>query len=177
MEITLPPFEDIDDDGNYIGNGINFLKQQNRKMKVFIICTVRGASEEYKKELEDYVVELESRGHEVHLPHRDTKQDARGIEICRENATAIFESNEVHIFYSELSQGTHFDMGVAFAFGKRIKVIKNEEIPLTGKSFPRMLIEWETNSNSQWPWAFFDFSPYVREMKHLGNPGNPQWQK
>ena len=25
MEITIPPFEDIDENGNYIGNEINFL--------------------------------------------------------------------------------------------------------------------------------------------------------
>ena len=139
-------------------------------MKIFIICTVRGATEEYKKELEDYVADLESKGHEVHLPHRDTKQDARGIDICKENATAIYNSNEIHIFYNDLSQGTHFDMGVAFAFGKRIKVIKNSEIVPPGKSYPRMLMEWETNSNSQWPWAYFDFSPDVRALKQLGNP-------
>ena len=113
-------------------------------MKVFIICTVRGATEEYKKELEDYVAKLESQGHEVHLPHRDTNQNATGIEICKENATAIFASNEVHIFYNELSQGTHFDMGVAFVLNKKIKVIKNGEITV-GKSFSRMLLEWENN--------------------------------
>ena len=28
--------------------------------RIFIICTVRGASDEYKKKLEDYVAKLES---------------------------------------------------------------------------------------------------------------------
>lgn len=40
--------------------------------RMFIICTVRGASEEYKKKLEDYVAQKESEGWTVHLPHRDT---------------------------------------------------------------------------------------------------------
>jgi len=32
MNITLPPFEDIDDNGNYIGSDINFLiKNENKK--------------------------------------------------------------------------------------------------------------------------------------------------
>ena len=32
MNITLPPFEDLDENGNYIGNDINFLiKNENRK--------------------------------------------------------------------------------------------------------------------------------------------------
>lgn len=134
-------------------------------MKIFIICTVRGATPEYKKELEHYVAELEANGHEVHLPHRDTNQNATGIEICKENATAIYNSSEVHIFYNELSQGTHFDMGVAFALGKRIKILKNGEIT-KGKSFCRMLVEWETNSDSQYPRDFFDFNPDVKELKH-----------
>jgi nucleoside 2-deoxyribosyltransferase len=142
-------------------------------MKIFIICTVRGASEEYKKELEDYVAELEGKGHKVHLPHRDTNQEATGIEICKENAGAIYDSHQVHIFYNELSQGTHFDMGVAFALGKRIKVIKNGEITM-GKSFSRMLVEWQTNSDSSYPWAFFDFNPDVKNLKNLGNPDMPR---
>jgi len=124
-------------------------------MKVFIICTVRGASEEYKKKLENYVTELETNRHQVHLPHRDTNQNANGIDICKENATAISNADEIHIFYNPTSQGTHFDMGVAFAFGKKIKVVENEEITI-GKSYPRMLMEWETISTSQYPEIFFN---------------------
>ena len=133
-------------------------------MNIFIICTVRGATEEYRKELEDYVADLESKGHKVHLPHRDTNQNASGIDICKENATAIYNANEVHIFYNELSQGTHFDMGVSFAMGKKIKIVKNGEI-IMGKSFSRMLVEWETISKSQWPWGFYDFHPDTKELK------------
>jgi len=138
-------------------------------MKIFIICTVRSASAEYKKKLYDYVADLESKGHTVHLPPRDTNQEANGIDICKENATAIYDSNEVHVFYNSISQGTHFDMGVAFAFGKRITIIENEEITM-GKSFPRMLAEWETTSNSRYPWGFFDFNPDVKRLKNLTNP-------
>jgi len=131
-------------------------------MKIFIICTVRGASEEYKKKLEDYVSDLESKGHILHLPHRDTNQNLNGIDICKINATAILNADEVHIFYNSTSQGTHFDMGVAFALGKKIKVIENGEITM-GKSYPRMLVEWETTANSKYPWVFFDFVPNFLE--------------
>jgi nucleoside 2-deoxyribosyltransferase len=109
--------------------------------KVFIICTVRGASEEYKKKLEDYVVNLENNGVQVHLPHRDTKQDDTGLNICKQNAKAIAMCDEVHIFYNPDSQGTHFDMGVAFAYGRKIVVVENVEYG-PGKSYPRMLDEW-----------------------------------
>lgn len=117
--------------------------------KVFIICTVRGASEEYRTNLESYVSKLESDGIKVHLPHRDTNQNATGIEICTENMNAIISADEVHIFYNSTSQGTHFDMGVAFANDKPLIVVDNEKYG-EGKSYPRMIDEWaakhKTNS-------------------------------
>jgi nucleoside 2-deoxyribosyltransferase len=111
-------------------------------MKIFIICSVRGSTDEYKSKLEYYVQMLEKNKNEVHLPHRDTNQDASGIEICRQNKEAIMSADEVHIFYSSKSQGTHFDMGVAFALNKTIMVVENEKYG-PGKSYARMLSEWE----------------------------------
>jgi nucleoside 2-deoxyribosyltransferase len=108
-------------------------------MKVFIICSVRGASEDYRIKLENYVSKLEAEGIEVHLPHRNTNQNARGYDICKQNAKAIKEADEVHIFYSKESQGTHFDMGVSFALDKKIVVVENE-IYGEGKSYPLSLI-------------------------------------
>lgn len=109
--------------------------------KIFIICTVRQASEEYLIRLENYVSKLEYEGHQVYAPHRDTNQHALGFEICTQNMNAIKDADEVHIWYSSKSQGTHFDMGVAFALDKKIVIVENE--PLTeGKSFQRMLTEW-----------------------------------
>ena len=110
--------------------------------KIFIICTVRGATPEYQKELEDYVDLLEADGVDVHLPHRDTNQNARGYDICNQNANAISMADEVHIFYNPDSQGTHFDMGVAFSLNKKINVVKSPEYG-PGKSFMRMLSEWQ----------------------------------
>lgn len=114
--------------------------------KVFIICSVRGASEEYKQKLEDYVHKLESEGNTVHLPHRDTNQNASGLEICARNLAAIELADEVHIFYSSSSQGIHFDMGCAFALLKKIVIVENEGYG-PGKSYPRMLAEWEHYNN------------------------------
>lgn len=110
-------------------------------MKVFVICTVRGAGEKYRKKLEKYVAGLEDGGAKVHLPHRDTNQDESGLNICRQNCQAIKDADEIHIFYNHESQGTHFDMGSAFAYGKKLVVVENIEYG-DGKSFPRMLDEW-----------------------------------
>jgi len=109
--------------------------------KIFIICSVRDASAEYRQKLEKYVEILERVGNAVHLPHRDTDQGATSLGICTANMNAITHSDEVHIFYSSTSQGTLFDMGVAFGLGKTIKVIEPE--PLTkSKSFANLLNEW-----------------------------------
>ena len=112
-------------------------------MKVFIICTIRDATQEYLSKLTEYVQNLENKGIIVYAPHRDTNQMALGYEICQQNMKGIVEADEVHIFYNPKSQGTHFDMGMAFALNKNIVIVENE--PLTeGKSFQRMLTEWCT---------------------------------
>jgi nucleoside 2-deoxyribosyltransferase len=120
------------------------LETDPKEKRVFVICSVRDASEEYRRKLEEYVTDLEEGGYHVHLPHRDTEQEARGFDICVQNKEAIVNADEIHIFYNSKSQGTHFDMGVAFALDKPIVVVENEEYGL-GKSYPRMLEEWAGN--------------------------------
>lgn len=110
-------------------------------MKVFVIGAVRGATDEWRNALNDHVARLEAEGVAVHLPHRDTDQAATGLEICRQNCAAIASADEVHLFYRPDSQGTHFDMGCAFALSKPIRVIHPSECD-SGKSFLRFAVEW-----------------------------------
>ena len=113
-------------------------------MKIFIICSVRGMDEDYRQSLEEYAQLLEQEGHKVYLPHRDTDQSATGLEICTQNMTGLSEAEVVHVFYSEKSQGTHFDLGMAFALKKPLVVVGNQPYEVTsGKSFPRMIDEWQ----------------------------------
>jgi nucleoside 2-deoxyribosyltransferase len=113
--------------------------------KIFIISSVRNASDETRKTIEEHVRVLEEAGNEVHLPHRDTNQDATGIEICRQNAQAIADADVVHIFYDPDSKGSHFDLGVAWGLNKHLLVIENVEYG-EGKSYPRMIEEWQSES-------------------------------
>ena len=112
-------------------------------MKIFVICSVRGATEEYKKFLEEYAERLIELGHEVYLPHKDTKQNQIGIQICRDNREGIRNTDEVHVSYRETSTGTHFDMGMAFALGKKVRIIDSDPFN-EKKSFARFLWEWES---------------------------------
>ena len=120
-------------------------------MNIFVICPVRlGTAEEAIK----YVEELESQGHSVIYPPRDTEQDDKtGYDICKGNLEGIKWADRIDVFYHALSQGIHFDLGQAFALNKKIKVVKvllanNPNYLITNnensKSFPRMMEVWES---------------------------------
>lgn len=112
-------------------------------MRAFLICSVRGADEATLRAQEKYVASLEARGYEVHYPPRDTNQNVSGSEITCQNYWAMKNADEVHVFYNPDSQGTHFDLGMAFAMAKKIVVAHN--VPYgPGKSYARMLDEWRT---------------------------------
>jgi len=62
-------------------------------MKIFLICPVRGITEEEKNVIEQYVLNLEEAGHTVHWPPRDTDQnDSVGLRICQDNRKALEEA-------------------------------------------------------------------------------------
>ena len=82
----------------------NGLPQGHGFGKIFIICSVRNANDEYRTKLETYVSNLEKNGDVVHLPHRDTNQQASSMEISKQNANAIKNADEVHVFYNEITR-------------------------------------------------------------------------
>jgi len=67
-------------------------------LKIYLICSVRKATKEQKQFAEGYVSQLESEGHEVHFPPRDTDQtdDGCGLAICESHQQALIEADEVH---------------------------------------------------------------------------------
>ena len=92
-------------------------------MKITIICLVRSGTPD---EVYSYVAELEKGGHQVYFPPRDTPQDdPTGLNICLRMCQQIRLADEVHIFYNKDSQGIHFDMGCAFALGKKWKLVNS----------------------------------------------------
>ena len=67
--------------------------------KIFLICPVRDVTKKEKEDLMEYISDLESEGHKVHYPPRNTNQnDLIGLNICKENRAAIKKADEVHIF-------------------------------------------------------------------------------
>lgn len=108
-------------------------------MKTFLICPVRGHDED---EFFDIASDLEMNGWYVHWPPRDTNQDDPiGYQICAENLDAIKKSDVVHFVWDGKSTGCLFDLGMAFALGK--KIIPIEMPSLTDyKSFQNMVNKW-----------------------------------
>jgi len=93
---------------------------------VFLISPVRIATPEDIKFMEGYVKEQESKGKIIYLPLRDTDQnDPVGLRICRDNREAIRKTKEVQVYYKENSQGTFFDLGMAWMNRKPITFIGN----------------------------------------------------
>ena len=110
-------------------------------MKTFLICPVRGHD---PTKWESFVDELKRREWEVYWPPRDTDQDdLTGLRICRDNREAIREADAVHVIWDGKSQGVLFDLGMAFALGKKVVVIALPEAT-EGKSFQNMVRAWAT---------------------------------
>ncbi|MER9768945.1 nucleoside 2-deoxyribosyltransferase [Mesorhizobium sp. M0189] len=108
-------------------------------MKTFLICPVRGVDPATSAGV---VAKLEAEGWSIHWPPRDTDQvDSTGLRICRDNAAAIRSADAVHVIWDGASQGCLFDLGVAFAHGKRIIPVSLPSAT-EGKSFQNMVRAW-----------------------------------
>lgn len=109
-------------------------------MKVAIICPVRNLTSDEAYEIERHILKLQKNGVKVHYPPRDTNQaDPIGFKICKQNAEAIIDADEVHIFWNGKSKGSMFDLGMAFIINKKIVLInKLQETP--HKSFENVLL-------------------------------------
>lgn len=108
-------------------------------MKSFLICPVRGVIPHTQVEI---VKQLEQSGYKVHWPPRDTDQvDPIGLRICQDNLNAIKNADVVHVMWNGKSQGCLFDLGIAFALNKPIKIIQLPDMT-EGKSFQNMVRAW-----------------------------------
>jgi len=116
-------------------------------MKIYLICPVRKATPEYSQVSRLYVAQLETLGHQVYWPARDTDQvDPTGLRICKDNRGGIENADEVHVIWDGQSQGSIFDLGIAFAMHKHIVPVIDSFPPKSaGKSIPNMVYDWCEN--------------------------------
>jgi len=127
-----------------------FIQPRPYKYDVFLICPVRYADDEQKTKLQNYINFLENKNLVVYYPARDTKQDDPiGYQICLANRAAIYNSQEIHLFWDKNSKGSLFDLGMAFMACKKLFIVNPDTIEKTEcKSFENMILEWDRKSKS-----------------------------
>lgn len=103
-------------------------------MKIAIIGSIQ-----YAEQINKYVKDLAVQGHRVRVPIFDYHPpECNELWICEQNRFTIEWAEEIHIFWDGRSIGTIFDMGMAFALKKKVKVVH-----LGKKSFINFLKLWE----------------------------------
>jgi hypothetical protein len=93
-------------------------------MRIHFICPVRMVTPEMQKEIDDYAAMLVAEGHEVHNPKYAVNQNASGFDICVAHKRSMVKADRIDIFWMEESKGSHFDLGMAFALRKPVKLVK-----------------------------------------------------
>lgn len=125
--------------------------------KVYLICPVRLSTNDHKDFLLAYTRILEHLGYQVFYPYTDNPyetSDQVGDKICKANVDAIREADEVHIYWLPNSEGSKFDLGVAYALEKPIVIIGGI-MKTRDKSFENLMLNWP-----------FGVEFYTREDKH-----------
>ena len=125
------------------------IKEEENK-KIFLICPVRNATEIQRKWIENYVIKKNIDGYTIHAPHLHTRQTDLfgGYTICIQNANALASSNEIDIYYDQKSTGSIFDLGVAYALHKPLKILNKEEIVFNkSDSIDNIISSWPYNDN------------------------------
>lgn len=133
-----------------LGFKIKPLKNNVIENKIFLICPVRNAGNNVKKEIEDYVLEKKNDGYIIHAPHLHTVQQdiLGGYTICLQNASAIASSKSVDIYYDQKSTGSAFDLGVAYYLQKPLNLLNKNIIEFDDNDFIDNIINsWPYKEN------------------------------
>jgi nucleoside 2-deoxyribosyltransferase len=109
--------------------------------KLFVIAPIRDVEATFRMDVEAHLAELAAQGYEIYYPRFDTNQvDDTGLRICQDNLAAIEGADKVLIAWDGRSKGCLFDLGMAFALGKRIVPIPGcFPEPTKDKSFASMI--------------------------------------
>ena len=123
------------------------MTNETLEKRIYLICPVRNISEDEGEFIFRYVKKLESEGCKVHYPPRDVNQnDKTGVNIVKAHKDAMKWSTEVHAYLNPKSEGSVFDLGMAWALDKPLTLINKMQIEHwlsehPGKSFARVLYE------------------------------------
>ena len=88
------------------------------KNKKFFIIHSKGLTNKASELAE----KLRAEGHTVYVPGMQTKQDTDELTIATANRAAMREADEVRVIWDGTSHGVIFDLGMAFAMEKPLKL-------------------------------------------------------
>lgn len=148
-------------------------------MKIHFICPVRGVTDEQQKEIDNYAAQLVAEGHTVHNPKYAVDQDDEtGMGICAGHLNSMLTANRVDVFWDVTSKGSHFDIGMAFALNKPIKVVKIYQPDTEGKSYLKVLQVMERYTEESWT-TIEKNQPLIEQYKEekLAAVKNQEWEK
>jgi hypothetical protein len=116
------------------------------KYDVFVISPVRNLTSVQSDEISHYINGLVEKGKTVYWPalHTNQNDNTYGYNICAQNRRAMEQSKEVHIYWDKTSEGSKFDLGIAFGLRKNLVIINLEDVePENYKSFGDVIVFWE----------------------------------
>jgi len=116
-------------------------------MYIYIICPVRFVTPKQYRDINKYVAKLENEHNLVFLPYRDVIQTLPELEIVKAELIAIQNSDRVDVFWDITSSGSHFDLGIAVALKKRIKLIKNYNTKMKGHGYLKIIEQINDKEN------------------------------
>ncbi len=87
------------------------------RKKAFII-----GSSQYGDKFKDLRARLEAQGYRVLIPAFDTHPSLTALEICKYNRSLIELADIVYVIWDARSVGTIFDLGMAFALHKPLRI-------------------------------------------------------
>jgi nucleoside 2-deoxyribosyltransferase len=109
-------------------------------MNVYLICPVRNVTQDQQNEIDDYAKSLEDEGCCVHNPKYAVDQaDDTGWNICEGHLAAMKSSDRVDVFWDVTSKGSHFDLGMAFALRKDVRLVREYQPDTEGKSYVKVM--------------------------------------
>ena len=135
-----------------IGVRLNKITGNPIENKIFLICPVRNATAKQRKWIEDFAKEKQNAGYIIHAPHLHTNQNDLfgGYAICKQNAEAMASSQEIDIYYDQTSIGSVFDLGVAYALHKPLKILNEEEITFDEEDLIDLVVKtWPYNEKTK----------------------------
>lgn len=107
----------------------------------YVIGPVRKAQPERTAFIRHWVRRRQAQGERVFWSAEDVEQDdATGIGICQAERIALGRSRRVAVFWDVTSKGSHFDLGMAYAFGIPVSIICQFEPDVPGKSYVKVML-------------------------------------